>query len=144
MSLNLVQLTDCKRVVTYSSDQAENGFLVELVKEGVKTRAYITAVSPGCRKGYHFHRRRSCHFVVLRGSVSVDLVQGSRRIQFQLKACHFQQLKVPPGISLALINIGDDPAWVFNYSDPPYDPADLDEQVEESFDEVASRLALHS
>jgi dTDP-4-dehydrorhamnose 3,5-epimerase-like enzyme len=142
VSLKLVQLVDCKSVVTFDCEHLQNGSLVELVKEEARTRAYITTVSPGCRKGYHLHKRRSCHFVVLKGSVCINLVEGTRRRQFELNGRLPQRLLVPPGIALALTNTGDEEAWIFNYSDPPYDPADVDEQVEETFQEVECRSRL--
>lgn len=144
MSLDSVQLSQCKLVTTFDSLHLENGFLVELAKDGTRTPAYITSILPGRQKGYHLHRRRCCNFVVLRGDVRITLVDGSHWRSFELSARCFERLHVPPGIALALKNIGDQEAWIFNYSDPPYDPAEVNEQVEYSPNEVEQQLvAVH-
>lgn len=141
MGLESVSLINCKRVRTFDGEQQENGFLVELAKQGTGTLAYITSIAPGGHKGYHLHKRRSCNFVVLKGTVRVVLVDDPCRQEFDLTDQCFQRLHVPPGIALALKNLGDEEAWVFNHSEPPYDPAEANEQVERSFEEIENRFA---
>ncbi len=51
--MSLATIVDAKKVTTYDHGQKENGFLIELYKDGDKTTAYLTAATPGAFKGYH-------------------------------------------------------------------------------------------
>ena len=128
--IEFVASESAKRVVTYDHDGAENGWLLELYKDGRLTTAYLTAAAPGAFKGYHLHRIRAARYVCVRGRMKIILYAGGRRQEHVLDAAHPQRLFIPPDTATGLQNIGEEEAWLINYPDPPYDPDLKDEQVE--------------
>lgn len=125
-----------KRVVTYDHDGNENGWLLELYKDGRRTTAYLTAAAPGAFKGYHLHRVRAARYVCVRGRMKIILYVNGHRQEHVLNAGSPQRLFIPPNTATGLQNIGDEEAWLINYPDPPYDPALSDEQVEYTQEEL--------
>jgi dTDP-4-dehydrorhamnose 3,5-epimerase-like enzyme len=121
-----------KRVITYDHAGDENGWLIELYKEGRLTTAYLTAAKPGAFKGYHLHRVRAARYVCVRGRMKIILYQDGARQEHLLDAREPRRLYIPPNVATGLQNIGDEEAWLVNYPDPPYDPELKDEQVEYS------------
>jgi dTDP-4-dehydrorhamnose 3,5-epimerase-like enzyme len=125
-----------KRVVTFDHDGNENGWLLELYKDGRLTTAYLTATAPGAFKGYHLHRIRAARYVCVRGRMKIILYAEGRRQEHLLDARRPQRLFIPPDTATGLQNIGDEEAWLINYPDPPYDPDLSDEQVEYTQEEL--------
>lgn len=125
-----VRIESAKKVATFGHDGAENGFLVELFKDGAKTVAYLTAAAPGAFKGYHLHRVRAARYVCVRGRMKIILYVEGKRIEHVLDADRPERLYIPANVATGLENIGDEEAWLINYPDPPYDPELRDEQVE--------------
>jgi dTDP-4-dehydrorhamnose 3,5-epimerase-like enzyme len=138
--MSLATLEDAKKVTTYDHSQQENGFLIELYKDGDKTTAYLTAAKPGAFKGYHLHRIRAARYVCVRGKMKIILYKpGTKeREEFILDASKPQRLFIPKDIATGLENIGDEEAWLVNYPDPAYDPSLKDEQVEYTKEELES------
>ena len=129
-----------KRVITYDHDGNENGWLIELYKDGAKTLAYLTAAAPGAFKGYHLHRIRAARYVCIRGRMNIITYADGRRDEHVLDAAEPQRLFIPPNVATGLQNIGDEEAWLINYPDPPYDPDLKDEQVEYTQAELEAGL----
>ena len=127
-----VAIAPAKKVITYDHSGKENGWLVELYKDGDKTTAYLTAAAPGAFKGYHLHRIRAARYVCVRGRMKIVLYVGGKRQEHVLDAASPRRLFIPPNVATGLQNIGDEEAWLVNYPDPPYDPSLKDEQVEYS------------
>ena len=125
-----VRIEDAKKVTTFDHAGDENGWLIELYKDGPKTTAYLTAASPGAFKGYHLHRVRAARYVCVRGRMKIILYVDGKRQEHVLDAAKPQRLFIPPNVPTGLENIGDEEAWLVNYPDPPYDPDLKDEQVE--------------
>ncbi len=130
MSIDRVAKEPVKRVTTYDHTGAENGWLVELFKDGAKTTAYLTAAKPGAFKGYHLHRVRAARYVCVRGRMKIILYVNGKREEHILDASSPERLFIPKDVATGLENIGDEEAWLVNYPDPPYDPELKDEQVE--------------
>ncbi len=130
MSVTLAHAEPAKKVTTYTADRTENGFLVELYKDGDKTVAYLTAAQPGAFKGYHLHRVRAARYVCIRGKMRIILYKDKQREEHILDASQPSRLFIPPQVATGLENIGDEEAWLINYPDPAYDPSLKDEQVE--------------
>ena len=131
-----IRIEPAKKVITHAHDGSENGWLVELWKDGPKTTAYLTAASPGSFKGYHLHRVRAARYVCIRGRMKIILYVDGKRHEHVLDAAAPQRLFIPPNVATGLQNIGDDEAWLVNYPEPAYDPELKDEQVEYSEDEL--------
>ena len=127
-----VAIAPAKKVTTYDHAGHENGWLVELYKDGDKTTAYLTAAAPGAFKGYHLHRIRAARYVCVRGRMKIILYVNGERQEHVLDGASPQRLFIPPNVATGLQNIGDGEAWLVNYPDPPYDPSLKDEQVEYS------------
>jgi dTDP-4-dehydrorhamnose 3,5-epimerase-like enzyme len=131
-----ISIEPAKRVTTFDHDGRENGWLLELLKDGEKTLAYLTVASPGAFKGYHLHRVRAARYVCVRGRMRIILYSRDgerwRREEHVLDASEPQRLFIPKDVATGLENIGEEEGWLVNYPDPPYDPALKDEQVEYS------------
>ena len=130
--MRLAHLEDSKKVATYGHDGSENGFLVELFKDGDKTLLYITSAKPGAFKGYHLHRVRASRYVCIRGKMKVILFKPGTNEQeeYVMDAARPQRLFIPKDVATGLQNVGDEEAWLVNFPDPAYDPHLKDEQVE--------------
>jgi dTDP-4-dehydrorhamnose 3,5-epimerase-like enzyme len=127
-----IRVESAKRVITYDHDGKENGWLVELYKDGRLTTAYLTAAKPGAFKGYHLHRVRAARYVCVRGRMRIILYANGQREEHVLDAAEPRRLFIPPNVATGLENMGEEEAWLINYPDPPYDPELKDEQVEYS------------
>jgi dTDP-4-dehydrorhamnose 3,5-epimerase-like enzyme len=135
-----VSVEPAKYVVTKDHAGKENGFLIEMFKDGDKTVVYLSAASPGAFKGYHLHRVRAARYVCLKGRMRIILYRREgeewAREEHILDASEPKRLYIPKNVATGLQNIGDEDGWLVNYPDPPYDPALKDEQVEYTQDEL--------
>jgi dTDP-4-dehydrorhamnose 3,5-epimerase-like enzyme len=136
MRITSICLLDCKRVETVDADGAKNGYLIELLKDGVKTTAYLTVTIPGAFKGYHLHQRRESNFILIKGTLRVIVVDGRQKSEFILKGSSPQRLTIPTGRYIGLQNLGEEDAWLINFPTPPYDPDDSTEQFEKTPKEI--------
>lgn len=133
-----------KKVTTRDHSGKENGFLIELFKDGDKTVAYLTAAIPGAFKGYHLHRVRAARYVCVKGRMRIILYSQKHdngrmewtREEHILDASTPTRLFIPKDVATGLENIGDEEAWLVNYPDPPYDPSLKDEQVEYTLEDL--------
>lgn len=134
MPVDRIAIESAKRVPTYDAGGRENGWLLELFKDGEKTVAYLTAAKPGAFKGYHLHRVRAARYVPVRGRMRIILYSRRdgrwTREEHILDAQEPRRLFIPKDVATGIENIGDDEGWLINYPDPPYDPSLKDEQVE--------------
>jgi len=138
--IDKVSLEPAKYVLTKDHGGNENGFLIEMFKDGDKTVVYLSAATPGAFKGYHLHRVRAARYVCLRGRMRIILYQrnGDRWVREEhiLDASEPRRLFIPKNVATGLENIGDETGWLVNYPDPPYDPSLKDEQVEYTQEEL--------
>ncbi|MBU1131429.1 WxcM-like domain-containing protein [Patescibacteria group bacterium] len=126
----MIKTETVKKVKTFDANNKENGFLIELFKDGDKTAVYLTAAKPGAFKGYHLHRVRAARYVCIRGRMKIITYQNKKRQEFVLDAQKPGRLFIPNNVATGLENIGDEEAWLINYPEPPYNPNLKDEQVE--------------
>lgn len=134
MTVTNVWEEDAKKVKTYDLDGKENGFLIELYKDGDKTVAYLTSAAPGAFKGYHLHRVRAARYVGLKGTMKIILYVNGIREEHILTPG--KRLFIPKDVPTGLENIGNEEAWLINYPDPAYDPSLKDEQVDYTQEEL--------
>lgn len=129
-----------KRVATYDAQGRENGFLMELMKDGRLTKAYLTCVFPGSFKGYHLHRVREANYVAVRGAlrVTVYVREGNRWIRKEhvLESAKGTTLHIPTNTATGFSSATDEEAWVINFPEPYYNPELKDEQVEYTEEEL--------
>jgi dTDP-4-dehydrorhamnose 3,5-epimerase-like enzyme len=129
-----------KKVTTRNLQGEENGFLVELFKDGDKTVSYLTAAKVGAFKGYHLHRVRAARYVAIKGRMKITTYaqDGGKWVKEEtiLDASDPKRMFIPKGVATGLENIGEEEAWLINYPDPAYDPSLKDEQVEYTLEEL--------
>ena len=128
--MQIAHVEQAKKVQTFDNTKHENGFLVELFKDGKKTLLYLTAIKSGAFKGYHLHRMRAAQYICIKGKMKIILYKDKKREEHILDASSPQRLFIPANIATGLQNIGSEEAWLVNFPDPPYDPDLKDEQVE--------------
>lgn len=133
-----VKTETAKKVGTVDLSGSDNGFLVELFKDGEKTTAYLTCAKPGAFKGYHYHRVRAARYVCIKGSMKIILYVNGKREEHLLSADNLTRLYIPPHVPTGLENIGTEDAWLINYPEPAYDPDLKDEQVDFTREELDS------
>lgn len=137
-SITQIATEEAKKVATYDLSKQENGFLVELFKNGNKTALYLTCATPGAFKGYHLHRVRGSRYVCIKGTMKIILYVDGKREEHILTSNPPSRLFIPPMVPTGLENIGNEDAWLINYPDPPYDPELTDEQVDFTQEELDS------
>lgn len=126
-----------KKVKTYDyTTKKENGFLIELFKDGEKTAVYLTATAPGAFKGYHLHRVRASKYVCIKGKMKITLFVNGKFEEHILDSEKPTRLYIPKNTATGLENIGAVEAWLINFPDPPYDPSLKDEQVDYTKEEL--------
>ena len=131
-----VKIEKAKKVTTFDLNSKENGFLVELFKDGKLTTVYMSALSPGAFKGYHLHRVRAARYMCVKGKVKIILYKNKQREEYILDSDDPMRFHIPNNIATGLENIGDGEAWLINFPDPAYDPDLKDEQVEYTQEEL--------
>lgn len=135
--VNNISEEPAKKVKTYDyKTKEENGFLIELFKDGEKTEVYLTAAAPGAFKGYHLHRIRASRYVCIKGKMKITLFVNGKFEEHILDADDPKRLYIPNNTATGLENIGSEEAWLINYPDPPYDPSLKDEQVDYTKEEL--------
>lgn len=123
-----------KKVKTFDLQGKENGWLMELFKDGDKTIAYLSVALPGAFKGYHLHRVRAARYICIRGTMTIILFINNNFERHILNVG--DRLTIPKNVSTGLLNEGQEESWLINYPDPPYDPALKDEQVDYTEEEL--------
>lgn len=134
-----VQTETAKKVTTFDFvSKKENGFLIELFKDGNKTLAYLTCAKPGAFKGYHLHRVRAARYICIKGKMKIILFVKGKFEEYILSADNMKRLYIPAKVPTGLLNIGIEDGWLINYPNPPYDPDLKGEQVDFTKEELES------
>jgi dTDP-4-dehydrorhamnose 3,5-epimerase len=118
----------------------DRGFLVELIKFGedsfceVKQTNY-TETYPGVIKAFHWHRKQSDVWFVVRGNAQVVLYDqrwDSPTHQETQVICAGEDnpclILIPPGVVHGYRVLGNEKVGLFYHVSEPYDPASPDEQ----------------
>ena len=132
----MIKIENAKKIITKDLDGNNNGYLIELGREGRFTTSYLSAVSPGSFKGYHSHTVREANYVCVKGRLKIVLVSKTATdrvdvIEYILDSDTPQRLHIPAHIPTGLVNESkDEEAWIVNTPNPPYDPELKDEQLE--------------
>ncbi len=137
--INKVKEEKYKKVKTYDFEtKKENGFLIEMFKDGNKTDVYLSCAKPGAFKGYHLHKVRAARYVCLKGKMKIILYVNGNREEHILTPENLKRLYIPAMIPTALQNIGDEDGWLVNYPNPAYNPDLKGEQVDFTQEELDS------
>lgn len=138
--LEQIRREPCKKVTTADAYGEPNGFLVELYKDGLKTPLYLTAAYPRAFKGYHLHTVRASHYVCLKGTMKITVVEGTRKVEHVLDGEQPERLYLPTDVWIGLENVGDEEAWLINFPEPAYDPSLMDEQQDKTPEDIERQL----
>ena len=117
----------------------ERGLLMEMMRDDDEFfqkfgQVYLSMVYPGVVKGWHYHRRQTDHFVVVKGMCKVglyDMREGSPTRG--LAEAHYLGdnnnivLRIPVGVAHGYRTIGVEASLLVNFPTQLYDPAEPDE-----------------
>ncbi len=134
--MEMIKEESAKKVITFDSNGKENGYLIELFKDGKKTIAYLTVTKPGCFKGYHYHKIRAARYICVKGKIKIILFKDGKFEEHILDSKEPKRLFIPKQTPTGIENIGDEDAFLINYPDPAYDPDLKDEQVDYTKEEL--------
>lgn len=134
-----VKEESAKKVKTFDLNKQENGYLIELFKDGNKTIAYMSVTKPGCFKGFHLHKIRAARYICVKGKVKIILFVNGKFEEHILDSENPKRLFIPKNIPTGIENIGNEDAFLINYPDPSYDPNLKDEQVDYTKEELEKR-----
>ena len=117
----------------------ERGSLMEILRSDDQLyrgfgQCYVTTAWPGVVKAWHFHRKQTDHFCVLRGMAKIVLYDGRKdspthgRInEFFLGDKKRALLAIPNGVFHGFKNIGTTECLILNIPTELYDYANPDE-----------------
>ena len=127
----------------------ERGYLMEMLRTDWPeferfAQSYITIGYPGIVKGWHYHKKQTDHFVVVRGTAKVVCYDNRDRSPTKGKVNEFfpgernaMLIKIPPYVIHGFKAIGHEPVYLVNfptelyhYKEPdefriPYDSKDI-------------------
>lgn len=97
-------------------------------------QAYLTTAYPQVVKAWHYHKKQTDHFVVVRGMMKIVCYDDRRGSPTRGKVNEFflgehnpQLLQIPPLVWHGFKCVSDHEALVVNLPTEPYNPADPDE-----------------
>lgn len=125
-----------KKVVTKDLNGNENGYLVELEKDGRKIVSYLTVLYPGSSKGFYAYKILRSTYICIRGQAKVILYTKNTKQEHVLSSDYYDKLHVPINTPVAFKNESVDEVWLINFPDPAYDPF-VKDRVDLSEEEAA-------
>lgn len=117
----------------------ERGSLMEMLRADDDIfekfgQAYVSLNYPGVIRAWHYHRRQTDYFCVVKGMVKValyDAREGSPTYgevnEFFIGERNNLLIKIPPGVYHGYKTIGVEPSLLINFPTEPYDRANPDE-----------------
>jgi dTDP-4-dehydrorhamnose 3,5-epimerase len=124
------------KIITKNTSGNPNGFLVPIINihdefvldEQWPKQVYLTVAAPRDIKGPHLHYKRWGLFTCIKGNIKIVVkVDGQFQEYFSGENHDFQTIQVPAGIPAALVNIGDENAYILNMPAPAWQSGDRDE-----------------
>jgi dTDP-4-dehydrorhamnose 3,5-epimerase len=117
----------------------ERGFLMEILRSDDVFfkkfgQLYLTVVYPGVVKGWHYHKRQTDHFCVVKGMVKVVLYDQRSESKTTKEVNEFfigqnnpVLLVIPPYVLHGMKGIGNEPGYLINCPSETYDYNNPDE-----------------
>ncbi|MBD3336413.1 MAG: dTDP-4-dehydrorhamnose 3,5-epimerase [Candidatus Eisenbacteria bacterium] len=115
------------------------GFLMEIMRRDDPFfrqfgQAYMTVAYPGVVKGWHYHRKQTDHFCVVKGMGKVVLYDRRDGSPTQGEVNEFfvgerkpLLIRIPPGVAHGIKGVGTEPVYLLNVPDEVYDYDEPDE-----------------
>jgi len=111
----------------------ERGWLSEIIRaEQLEDKTFgqitVAVTAPNKVRGNHYHRHKREWFCVVKGTMKLYLkdVKTKKTSEYILSEKKLQSIRVTPGLSHALKNIGAEYSILIIYYSKPYDPKDTD------------------
>ena len=112
----------------------ERGWLAEILrKENLQKekgfgQIFVTVAKPGVTKGNHYHKRKVEWFSVIRGTGKLLLkdVTSDECHEVLMGDKNMVAVKIPPNVTHAIQNIGDEMLYLLIYIDEPFNQQDPD------------------
>jgi len=104
----------------------ERGFLMEMMRDDDDFfqkfgQVYLSVVFPGVVKGWHYHKKQTDHFVIVKGMAKVVLYDTREQSktrgevnEFFMGEHHPILLVIPPFVLHGMKGIGTEPAYLVN------------------------------
>lgn len=93
---------------------------------------YCSTVYPGIVKGWHMHKKMTLNYVVLKGNIKFvlydDRPESSTYQELQeivIGENQYVMVTVPPNVWNGFKGIGNEEAFVINFTDIPHDPDEI-------------------
>ena len=117
----------------------ERGFLMEMLrcdddffrKFG---QVYLSVAYPGVVKGWHYHKKQTDHFTVVKGMLKVVLYDKREASPTKGQVNEFfvgdknpVLIVIPPMVAHGVKGLGNEPGYLVNVPDQPYDYDNPDE-----------------
>jgi len=124
------------KIVTKNQAGKENGFLIPIINVHEKfvddaqwpKQIYCTIVAPDEVKGPHLHKKRWGLFTCIKGNVKIVVKRDGQYEEYFSGEDHdFATIQVPAGTPNALVNIGDNDAYILNMPSPAWHVDDQDD-----------------
>jgi dTDP-4-dehydrorhamnose 3,5-epimerase len=117
----------------------ERGFLMEMLRCDDEFfqkfgQMYLTVAYPGVVKGWHYHKKQTDHFAVVKGMLKVVLYDSRKDSptsgevnQFFMGDQNPILLVIPPYVLHGMKGVGTEPGYLVNCPTEPYDYKNPDE-----------------
>ena len=125
-----MQLKEIKDLTVHTD---QRGWLAEIfrpndVDNNIKGQFLITTAHPGIVKGNHYHARKHEWYCVMKGQMTLALVDTKtrKREEVVLTDKKLQIVKINPNVSHGFKNTGNEMAYLLIYIDETFDKNDPD------------------
>jgi dTDP-4-dehydrorhamnose 3,5-epimerase len=117
----------------------ERGYLMEMLRSDDPFfqkfgQVYVSVAYPGVVKGWHYHKKQTDHFVIVKGMMKVVLYDAREDSptkglinEFFMGEKNPILVTIPPGVVHGMKGIGTEPAMLVNTPTEPYQYAQPDE-----------------
>src|SRR3989449_5610668 len=117
----------------------ERGYLMEMLRTDWPAfvrfaQSYVTIGYPGIVKGWHYHKKQTDHFVVVRGTAKVVCYDNRDRSPTKSKVNEFfpgernaMLIKIPPYVIHGFKAVGPEPVYLVNFPTELYNYKEPDE-----------------
>ena len=118
----------------------ERGFLMEMLRCDADIfrkfgQVYLSVAYPGVVKGWHYHKKQTDNFTVVKGMLKVvlyDQREGSKTHgeinEFFIGEKNPMLIVIPPMVVHGVTAVGSEPGYLVNCPTEPYDHSNPDEQ----------------
>lgn len=133
-----IEIKKLEKIKTFDLENNENGWLMDILRatDEIKNndkfaQIYVTAASPNSVKGFHWYKKKTNYFCVIKGKVKLVVIDKREASPTKGEINEFIMgdenpilVKIPPYLSAAFKNIGKEEALILNCPDTIFDKND--------------------